>query len=128
MNGANYIDAIMRVIPCNEPFAKYVLNLLIKDNDMPDLSLDDATLNAHFERAIARAESRSVMKNNGIDKVQPLYMETGMKRLSDLLEKELIRLKRRGARQCAVCDESYYEDEMRRLNKWTCLPCNAGES
>jgi formylmethanofuran dehydrogenase subunit E len=58
-------------------------------------------------------------------------MDMEMKPISELLEKELERLKRLnpiGARPCMVCDEMYYEDEMRHLTRWTCFPCLAGQS
>ena len=58
-------------------------------------------------------------------------MDMEMKTLTELLNKELDRLRALngiGARKCMVCESEYYEDEMRRLTRWTCLPCLAGQS
>jgi hypothetical protein len=61
-------------------------------------------------------------------------MDMEMKPISELLEKELDRLKRLnpvgtvGTRRCMVCDNEYYENEMRHLTRWTCFPCLAGQS
>ncbi len=50
-----------------------------------------------------------------------------MKKLTDLLNKELTRLaKSVGTRECTKCGQSHYLDEMRKIDGWVCLTCSTG--